>query len=269
MRDFKGRTAFITGGASGIGLAMARAFADRGMRLVLSDVNRTALDAAEKELGGRTDVLALPQDVTDRAAWAEAVKATEAFGPLHVICANAGLPPSGGPVADTDPAKWDRIVAVNLTGVFNTVHYLLPLVHRHGEGGHVVLTSSMAGAVASSPIGDYVVTKYGVVGMGEVMRVELAPQNIGVSILQPGTVGTALSGAPTPGSMNADSVGRRVVKAIEQNELYIFTHPEYRPLVAARCEAVLAAFGESAQPGFQEPDRVMQMMRTNAYPPAS
>ncbi|MEN3950520.1 SDR family NAD(P)-dependent oxidoreductase [Iodidimonas sp. SYSU 1G8] len=265
MREFSGRTAFITGGASGIGLAMARAFADKGMRLVLSDVNKAALDAAESELKPRTDVLVLAQDVTDRAAWAEAVSQVEAFGKLHVVCANAGLPPAGSPVADTDPAKWDRIVAVNLTGVFNTVHYLTPLVRAHGEGGHVVITSSMAGAVAASPIGDYVVTKYGAVGMGEVMRYELAPHNIGVSLLLPGTVGTALSGAPTPGSMNAANVGARVVKAIEGNELYIFTHPEYRPMVEARCNAVLAAFGESAQPGFQEPDKVMEMMRQNAY----
>ncbi len=271
MRDLSGRTAFITGGASGIGLAMADAFADKGMRLVIADVNKAALDQTEAHFKSRgTDVLTMLLDVTDRPALEAAVKKIEAFGKLHVVCANAGIPPSGAKVAETEPAKWDRMMAINLTGVYNTVHYTLDLLRAHGEGGHIVITSSMAGAVAASPIGDYVVAKYAAVGFGEVMAWELKPDNIGVSILMPGTVVSNLSGRPpepNPTAMNAADVGKRVVKAIEGNELHIFTHADYKPYVQARCDALMAAFGESAQAGFKEPEQVMAMMSQNAYPP--
>jgi NAD(P)-dependent dehydrogenase (short-subunit alcohol dehydrogenase family) len=271
MRDFSGRTAFITGGASGIGLAMADAFADRGMRLVIADVNKAALDQAEERFRARgTDVLTMLLDVTDRPALEAAAKRIAAFGKLHVVCANAGIAPSGAKVAETEPAKWDRMIAINLTGVYNTVHYTLDLLRAHGEGGHIVVTSSMAGAVASSPIGDYVVAKYGAVGFGEVMAWELKPENIGVSILMPGTVVSNLSGRPEgapPTGMNAADVGRRVVKAIERNELHVFTHADYRKHVQARCDALMAAFGDSAEAGFKEPDQVLAMMSQNAYPP--
>lgn len=271
MRDLSGRTAFITGGASGIGLAMADAFANKGMRLVIADVNKAALDQTEAHFKQRgTELLTMLLDVTDRPALEAAAKQIEAFGTLHVVCANAGIPPSGAKVAETEPAKWDRMMAINLTGVYNTVHYMLGLLRAHGEGGHIVITSSMAGAVAASPIGDYVVAKYAAVGFGEVMAWELKPENIGVSILMPGTVVSNLSGRPAgapPTGMNAADVGRRVVKAIEGNELYIFTHGDYRAHVQARCDALMAAFGESAQPGFKEPEPVMAMMSQNAYPP--
>ncbi|MBI1179003.1 MAG: SDR family NAD(P)-dependent oxidoreductase [Alphaproteobacteria bacterium] len=271
MQNLSGKTAFITGGASGIGLAMADAFAERGMRLVLADVNAAALDKAAARFRGRgTDVLTMTLDVTDRPALAEAARKVEAFGKLHVVCANAGIPPSGAKVAETEPEKWDRIIGINLTGVYNTVHYMLPLLRAHGEGGHVVITSSMAGAVAASPIGDYVVAKYGAVGFGEVMAWELKPENIGVSILLPGTVATNLNAredSALSAGMDAGAVGRRVVEAMEKDELYIFTHADYRPLVQARCDAVMAAFGTSAQPDFREPDQVVAMMCQNAYPP--
>jgi NAD(P)-dependent dehydrogenase (short-subunit alcohol dehydrogenase family) len=271
MREFSGRTAFITGGASGIGLAMADAFADKGMRLVIADVNKAALDAAEQRFKARgTDILTMLLDVTDRPALEKAAKQIAAFGKLHVVCANAGIAPSGAKVAETEPAKWDRMMAINLTGVYNTVHYTLDLLRAHGEGGHIVITSSMAGAVAASPIGDYVVAKYAAVGFGEVMAWELKPDNIGVSILMPGTVVSNLSGRPpepNPTAMLAADVGARVVKAIEGNELHIFTHADYKPYVQARCDALMAAFGESAQAGFKEPEQVLAMMGQNPYPP--
>lgn len=271
MRDFSGRTAFITGGASGIGLAMAEAFAERGMRLVIADIDKAALDQCEQRFrSGSVDVLAVLLDVTDRSALEAAAKQIEAFGKLHVVCANAGIAPSGAKVAEIEPAKWDRLLAVNLTGVYNTVHYTLDLLRAHGEGGHIVITSSMAGAVAASPIGDYVVAKFGAVGFGEVMAWELKSDNIGVSILMPGTVVSNLGGrppAPSFAAMSAADVGRRVVRAIEGNELHVFTHPDYKPYVQARCDALMAAFGDSAQAGFQEPEQVLAMMGQNPYPP--
>jgi NAD(P)-dependent dehydrogenase (short-subunit alcohol dehydrogenase family) len=261
MKDLAGRGALITGAASGIGLAMAHAFAARGLRIVLCDRDAAMLGAAEAALrAAGAEVMTIPLDVRDRAAWATAVETTRAFGHLHVVCANAGIAPAGTPLSETSPETWDRIVAINLTGVFNTVHATAPLVKEHGEGGHFVLTASMAGLLAASSIGDYAVTKFGVSAMGEALRAELAPMGIGVSVLCPGVVATPLVGESRSIGMAPESVADRVLRAIEANEPYILTHADYRPLVAARFDAILSAFGETAQPGFIESEGVLQMM---------
>ncbi len=261
MKDLHGKGALITGGASGIGLAMAQAFAARGMRIVLCDRDAATLETAAASLrADGAQVLAIHLDVCDRAAWQAAAQATRAFGPLHVVCANAGISPAGTPLSETTPQAWDRIIAINLTGVFNTVHATAPLIKEHGEGGHVVLTSSMAGMLAASAIGDYAVTKFGVAAMGEALRAELAPLTIGVSVLCPGVVATPLVGESRSIGMTPESVGERVVQAIEADQLYVFTHADYRPLVEARFAAILTDFGESAQPGFHESDGVLRMM---------
>ena len=235
MKEFAGRGALITGGASGIGLAMAKAFGARGMRIVLCDRDASNLAVAADELKvGGIEVLAIPLDVCDRAAWRDAVQATRAFGPLHIACANAGISPGGAPMSETTPEAWDRIIGINLTGVFNTVHATAPLIKEHGEEGHIVLTSSMAGVLAASSIADYAVTKFGVAAMGEALRAELAPRNIGVSILCPGVVATPLVGESRSIGMAPESVAERVLRAIENRDLYIFTHGDYRPLVQSR-----------------------------------
>lgn len=268
MREFAGRTALITGGASGIGLALARAAAARGMRVVLCDRDAGALVSAAGALrdGGAT-VLPLVVDVTDREAWRGAVEQVRIFGPLHLVCANAGVAPAGAPLSTMAPEAWDRILGINLTGVFNTVQATAPLLREHGQGGHIVLTSSMAGMLAAAAIGDYVVTKYGVSALGEALRAELAPENIGVSVLYPGVVATPLVGDSRSTGMAPEAVAARVLQGIEADELFIFTHADYRPLVAARLDAILAAFGPSAQDGFTESDGVLSMMSSTAYPP--
>jgi NAD(P)-dependent dehydrogenase (short-subunit alcohol dehydrogenase family) len=262
VKDWTGRGALITGGASGIGLAMAHAFAARGMRIVLCDRDAGMLETAGAALSAAgADVLSIHLDVCDREAWATAVEKTQAFGPLHLVCANAGISPGGSPLSETTPQDWDRIIAINLTGVFNTIHATTPLVKAHGEGGHFVLTASIAAMLAASSIGDYAVTKFGVSAMGEALRAELAPRNIGVSVLCPGVVATPLVGGESRAiGMAPGRVAERVVQAIEANESYIFTHADYRPLVEARFDAILAAFGETAQPGFHEGAGVLQMM---------
>ena len=253
--------ALVTGGASGIGLAMAKAFVLRGMRIVLCDRDEGALaSAAEGLRGSGAEVLSIPLDVCDREAWRQAADATRAFCRLRIVCANAGIAPAGTPLSEMAPEAFDRIVAVNLTGVFNTVHATAPLLKEHGEGGHFVLTSSMAGMLAPSAIGDYVVTKFGVGAMGEALRMELAPRNIGVSVLYPGVVATPLVGESRSIGMSPESVAGRVLQAIEADEPFIFTHADYRPLVAARFDAVLASFDDNAQPGFSEAESVLTMM---------
>jgi NAD(P)-dependent dehydrogenase (short-subunit alcohol dehydrogenase family) len=257
----RGRVALVTGGASGIGLAMAEAFAGRGMKLVLCDRDATTLEAATTGLEAKgAEVLSIPLDVCDRAAWRDAADATQAFGPLTIVCANAGISPSGSPVSQTAPLDWDRIVAINLTGVYNTVHATTPLIKAHGEGGHIVLTSSMAGMLAAGSIGDYAVTKFGVGAMGEALRAELAPHRIGVSILYPGVVATPLVGESRSIGMAPEAVARTVLAGIDANQAFLFTHADYRGLVEARFAAIMAAFGECAQPGFRENDAVLAMM---------
>jgi NAD(P)-dependent dehydrogenase (short-subunit alcohol dehydrogenase family) len=270
MRNWAGRGALITGGGSGIGLAMAEAFASRSMRVVIGDVNADALETAGVELRtGGAEVLPLLLDVADVAAWPAATEVVKAFGPLHLICANAGIAPSGKPLSELAPEAWDRMLAVNLSGVFHTVRALLPLIEAHGQGGHVVLTASMAGMVAGPPIGDYAVTKFGVGAMGEVLRAELAPKGIGVSVLYPGVVATPLVGESRASGMSPKSVAARVIRAIEADEMFVFTHADYRPLVEARMEAIVAAFSDSADPGFRESPAVLQMMRNTAVNGAS
>lgn len=253
--------ALITGGASGIGLALAQALAWRGLAIILCDRDAGSLESAAASLGASgAKVLPIPLDVCDRDAWAEAAAAVAGFARLRIVCANAGVAPGGAPISELAPESWDRIVAVNLTGVFNTVRALAPLVKARGRGGHFVLTSSMAGVLAASPIGDYAATKFGVTAMGDALRAELAPLGIGVSILCPGVVATPLVGESRSAGMSPESVAARVLAAIDRNDAYVFTHADYRPLVQARFDALLSAFGESAEAGFREAEGVVQMM---------
>ena len=268
MREFAGRGALITGGASGIGLALACAVAAKGMRVVLCDRDAKTLATAAAGLrDSGAAVAALAVDVTDRDGWRAAVARVRAFGPLHLVCANAGVAPAGQTLSTMSPEAWDRIIDVNLTGVFNTVQATAPLLREHGQGGHIVLTSSMAGMLAASPIGDYVATKFGVSGLGEALRAEMGPDGIGVSVVYPGVVATPLVGNSRATGMSPDAVAARVLEAVEANEMFIFTHADYRPLVAARLDAILASFGTSAQPGFRESQAVLSMMASTAYPP--
>ena len=261
MADMIGGVALVTGGASGIGLAMAEAFAGRGLKLVLCDRDVAALEKAAAGLtAGGAQVLGIPLDVCDRAAWRNAAASAKAFGQLRIVCANAGISPAGTPLSETTPEAWDRIVSINLTAVYNTVYATTPLIKEHGEGGHIVLTSSMAGMLSASAIGDYAVTKFGVSAMGEALRAELAPHNIGVSILYPGVVATPLVGDSFSIGMAPGAVATKVLAGIDANQEYLFTHGDYRALVEERFRAILGSFGKSAQADFTEADSVLTMM---------
>jgi NAD(P)-dependent dehydrogenase (short-subunit alcohol dehydrogenase family) len=256
-----GRGALITGGASGIGLAMAATFAALGLRIILCDRDEPALASAAAGLrAAGAAVLAIPLDVADRDAWGRAAAEIRRFAPLAIACANAGVAPAGAPLCEMSPQAWDRIVAINLTGVFNTVQTTVPLIREQGAGGHLVLTSSMAGMIAAAPIGDYAATKFAVGALGEALRGELADHGIGVSVLYPGVVATPLVGESRAAGMPPASVARRAADAIAADELFVFTHDDYRPLLEARLASILAAFGPSAEPGFQEAGSVLRMM---------
>ena len=173
MRDVAGKVAFVTGAASGMGLAMARSFAAAGMQVALADIEEDALQRAHASFGpGNADTIALPLDVTDRDAMAEAADRTEAaFGKIHVLCNNAGVAISAS-FADTAYADWDWVLGVNLQGVINGVATILPRIAAHGEGGHVVNTASVAGLLAFGRAGIYNTSKFAVLGMSEAMRAD-------------------------------------------------------------------------------------------------
>ena len=272
IQDFHGKTAVITGGASGIGLAMARALAAAGARVALADVNADDLARAADELARtQAKVSTHAVDVTDRAAMAETAAQVERdLGAVHILCNNAGLG-GGGPMESTTPAEWDTVLSVNLGGVFNGIHAFVPAMVAHGLGGHVVNTASMSGLLPSAAMGAYTASKFAVVGLSECLRMDLEPYGIGVSVLCPGFVRTNLhetsarhmparDAKPEPrrdeankrsakalaNGIDPDLVGRAVVDGIRANRMWIITHPIYREKVVERMQYLLAAFGQGA-----------------------
>lgn len=272
MQDFRGKTAFITGGASGIGLAMAEAFGRQGMNVMLADIEEKALAAAveglrEKQIKAEGVIT----DVARRAALKEAADETVAkFGKVHVVCNNAGVA-VGGAIEDVPDADWDWIIDVNLKGVVYGMELFTPLIDKHGEGGHFVNTASMAGMVSPPNLEPYCATKFAVVAMSEGWAGQLAAKNIGVSVLCPGFVKTRIHesrrnrqetayGADASandigaGSVTSEAVlsgippeavANRVVEAIRDNDLYVFTHVEFKPFLQARFQRILDAMAKS------------------------
>jgi NAD(P)-dependent dehydrogenase (short-subunit alcohol dehydrogenase family) len=270
MRDVKERVAFITGGASGIGLGMAKVFLESGMRVAIADVREDHLVAATAELGARAERLhTIKVDVADRDAMERAAaEVVREFGKVHVLCNNAGIGLLGS-IKDASFDDWDWMVAVNLNGVFNGVHAFLPHLRAHGEGGHIVSTASMGGLMVTNSAGVYSACKFGVVAMMQCLREDLAEENIGVSVLCPAAVRTniyqhedmrpnqyarsgydvsieqrAQSAARIKGmlamGMDPVEVGRKVLRGITNDELYIFTH-RMDEVIRERRDALLAS----------------------------
>jgi NAD(P)-dependent dehydrogenase (short-subunit alcohol dehydrogenase family) len=268
MQNVEGKVAFITGGASGIGLGMAMAFVTAGMRVVISDFRQDHLEESTvyfRKKNQERNVHHIRLDVTDRAAFVLAADETErVFGKIHILCNNAGIGILG-PIKLAKFGDWDWALEVMIGGVVNGIQTFLPRILKHGEGGHIVTTSSMGGVLplAGSPI--YSTVKSAVIGMCEAMRGELAEDNIGVSAFCPGPVATnireigrmrpakydtgyaekekELAARPdSPNWMSIEECGERVLRGIRRNDLYIFTHREFKEGVAERMEAMLACF---------------------------
>src|SRR5580698_6598047 len=279
MHDVEGKVAFITGGDSGIGLGIARAFTDAGMKVVITYRTRAHLDEAMKLMQGAADrVHAINLDVTDRAAMEKAAAETiQVFGKVHVLVNNAGVAVIGG-LSRASYEDWDWAMGVNAGGVFNGVRCFLPRIQAQGEGGQIVSVSSLAGLLGHAPAGVYTASKFAVVGMMEALRAELADANIGVTVFCPGIVNTnigssarnrpagAAAAAPrvdpgfkldpammaqmqkamsqahgVPPGMDPMDAGRRVLRAMRSNDLYVLTTPEFAPEFAARGEAIVAS----------------------------
>ena len=190
MTEVAGRTAFITGGANGIGLGIARAFARAGARLALADLDAEALEKAGIELSELTDVETVVLDVRDRDGFSRAAEQVEAkLGPVSLLFNNAGVA-GGAPVSKLTYELWDWGMGINLGGVINGIQTFLPRMVAQAKGGHIVNTASGAGLAASGSGVLYHTAKFAVVGMSEALCIELQPVGIGVSVLCPGPVAT-------------------------------------------------------------------------------
>lgn len=276
MNELSGKTAVITGGASGIGLAMAHRFAAAGMRIVLGDVEVGPLDAAVASLADSgASVIGMPCDVSllDDVRRLETL-ARETFGNVHVLCNNAGVG-SGGQVAEPDDLEmWKWVIDVNLWGVIYGCKVFLSAMIEHGEGGHVVNTASMAGHASAPLMGPYNVSKYGVVALSETLskEMQMTGTGIGVSVLCPAFVQTAIGsshrnlpeslrpeGEPAvpsdtqslvakliaaglPPSQVADAVHDAVVS----DTFWILTHDESKPAITERARQIVEGVNPTA-----------------------
>jgi len=276
MRELAGKTAFVTGGASGIGLALGRAFARAGMKVMLADIETDALARAVESLRGvGSDVRGVTCDVADPASVDRAAKAAyAAFRRVHVVCNNAGV--AGGSGIDAISLEtWRWVLDVNFMGVVHGIRTFLPHIRDHGEGGHIVNTASMAGLVSGLGFSPYATSKFAVVAMSEGLAMQLKPFGIGVSVICPGYVRTRLSESarrrpkrygphrtPDPASpagklaaeaarlqqlgLEPADVAAHTLAAIRDDELYVFTHPEMRGEVMARFAAIQGAMDKAA-----------------------
>lgn len=267
MKDFKGKVAVVTGAASGIGKCLALEFARRGCSVVLADIEQASLQDAEREVGAAgAATLSQRVDVANRGeVRALADAAFEKFGAVHVLCNNAGVA-VGGPLEAARYEDWQWLIAVNLWGVIHGLDAFLPRMIAQQSGGYIVNTASMAGLIASKGLGIYNTTKYAVVGLSETLAKDLRDYGIGVSVLCPMGVTTRITdsernrpagqqrnatrGAPQllGNYLQPEEVARRVLTAMEADELYVLTHPESQEFVERRFQRILKAYDLPRRP---------------------
>jgi NAD(P)-dependent dehydrogenase (short-subunit alcohol dehydrogenase family) len=274
MTKFTGKTAVISGGAEGIGLSIAKALGEQKMNIVLTDIDATNLQkaAAELETSG-VPVLAAVLDVADEAQWQSvSEQAIERFGKIHMVVNNAGVGGGSGPIESQEKQAWQWAIDVNLMGVVYGAKVMLPLIKEHNEGGWIVNVASMAGMGGLPYGGAYNATKAAVVALSESWAEELKSKGIRVSVLCPAFVQTRIydsernrpaqyksetatqdgdnnfskiSEQMVKNGIDVSIVGKRVVEALIDGEMYIFTHPNYRPVVQGRYDAIDKAFIKS------------------------
>ena len=276
MSQFADKTAIISGGAEGIGLSIAKALGEQKMNIVLADIDQKNLEKASLELrGSGISVLPVTLDVADEAQWyGAAQQAIERFGKIHMVVNNAGIGGDTGPIQNAQTKGWQWALDVNLMGVMYGAKVMVPLIKQHGEGGWIINVASMAGMGGIPYNGAYTATKTAVVALSESWAAELQSKGIKVSVLCPAFVQTRIydsnrnrplkyqndTATPTNEDSFADKtkhlvengidvsiVGKRVVEALNDGELYIFTHPNYRAIVQRRFQAIDAAFERAAQ----------------------
>ena len=271
MENLSEKVAVITGGASGIGFATAKALAAKGSNLVIADIEAGALNKAVATLSTTgTKVEGVVCDVASLASVQQLADTSfSRMGRVDIVFNNAGVA-VGGPIAAMKHSDWEWIIKVDLWGPIHGVEAFLPRMIEQGQGGHILFTASFAGLVPNEGLGPYCVAKYGVVALAEVLRREMRPHNIGVSVLCPMRVETNigssernrpndLGGADASPRVQAqdadnlnlagrvlqvDDVAAGVVDAILANRLYILPHDESREFLRRRFERIDRTFDE-------------------------
>ena len=276
MSKFIGKTAVISGGAEGIGLSIAKALGEQKMNIVLTDINEKNLQKASLELETiGVPVLPLVLDVAKEDQWQEvAEKAIARFGKIHMVVNNAGVGGESGSIENQNARGWQWALDVNLMGVVFGAKVIVPLIKQHGEGGWIVNVASMAGMGGTPYGGAYTATKAAVVAVSESWAGELESEGINVSVLCPAFVQTRIYDSErnrqsqyksdkkssitenvflnkakkmVENGIEVSIVGKRVVEALNDGEFYIFTHPNYRPLVEERSSQINAAFEKASK----------------------
>ena len=278
-----------------MGLGMAKAFAEAGMKVVIADIRQQALDEAMEEFASTNfAVHAIRLDVTDRDGWVKAAEEAEAtYGNIHLLALNAGVG-IAGPMASSTYKDWDFNIQVNIYGVVNGLVTFLPRMQAHGAECHIVATSSTGGFSAVGTAGLYCTAKFAVSGMMESLATELQGSKIGVSCFYPGPVKTNLGATtgevrpdhlqnePNPDVgpdgrpprnftfdpsvfMSKEEVGKRVLRGIRRGDLFIMTHPEFTRGIKARSDALLRA--QPVEPINEERAKVVAQFGTLLYNP--
>jgi len=256
----EGKCIIVTGGGGGIGAGIAEAFVEKGAKVAVTDINLDYARAEAERIGH--GVIALRHDVTSPESWAEVKAAVEAqFGPVDVLCNNAGISLTFQPLDEVSVEEFDRVMAINVRGVFLGCKAFMPEMKAR-RSGHIVNTSSVNGQLPFGPFATYCASKFAVAGLSESIKQDLDTYGVGVSILYPGLTRSRMSEGQTPElpeeakqalsarMMEAIWLGRAVVRAVENNTLHIITHPDHLEVLKARIDTLYGAFGEPAQPGY-------------------
>lgn len=277
MIDFKGRVAFVTGGANGVGIGIVRALLAEGAKVCIADIRQDAIDAALASLDNR-EVMGVQVNVADRAAMADARAKVEAeFGVVTLLFNNAGIN-LFQTIEESSFSDWDWVMGVNLHGPINGVMTFVQPMIDHGQGGYIVNTASMAGWLASGSPGIYNTTKFAVRGLSESLRCSLAPKGIGVSCVCPGLVKSYIyaSDDVRPADLMADAkpvnhehverlagmhqvgmepdvIGARIIAGMKENQMYIFPMPDHKEELAEYFEEVIGDYRDYPQdPGYDD-----------------
>ena len=269
MQDISGKTAIVTGAASGIGLGIATALAEAGANVVMADIQKEALETAAHGLSGTNkQVIPVRIDVTQEESVLNALaEAEKKFGKLHIACNNAGVPMHGTQLVDVPVRDWEFVMGVNVWGIIHGIRHFVPAILKHGEAGHIVNTASVAGFQnrRGTSQGPYSMSKYAALSLSEALEIELEGTNIGVSVLCPGPINTNIArgarnrpdhfGGPqvrpndeavlaerlATSGLDPKKVGDRVVDAIRTNTFYAFVSAVPADMIKARHRRIEAA----------------------------
>jgi NAD(P)-dependent dehydrogenase (short-subunit alcohol dehydrogenase family) len=277
MKDFAGRTAFVTGGANGIGIGLSRALLAAGCNVAVADIRQESIDRALSDLKSPR-AMGVQLDVSSRAELARAADAVEAkFGPVSLLFNNAGVN-IFQTIEDSSFDDWDWLMGVNLQGPINGVMTFVPRMIAAGKGGYIVNTASMAGFLAAGVCGIYNTTKFAVRGLSESLRASLAAHRIGVSVLCPGLVKSYIYASDDirPESLKAgakpvdreavkrlagihefgmepDVIAARVLEAMREDRFHIFSHPEFKDELRELFGEIIDDFRDYPHdPGFEQ-----------------